>query len=241
MAERKRNYIAISVGMIIQRGGQMCKIKIAVTACLIFMITGCATNSSFYGERLVPSDSYKVLVMVDDKNDNSVFRGNEFLQKEIINNVCQELKNNKINAFNGMEQDIASINSTHVILLVSQGVSVTQGYHQSATMTRDTYRTLVDSHGNTYTYNIPVTTGGGGNSYTVKEVQAVAILFEKLGDGKFRKLGMAYSHGSGMNPLEKRFNMTTTAQVFGYEKDLSTVYSKNFTAAVMELFDLERK
>lgn len=219
----------------------MYKIKTAVTAYLILLIIGCATNSSFYGEhRLLPSDSYKVLVMVDDKNDNAVFKGNEFLQKIIINDVCQELKNNKINAFNGMEQDNSSIDSTHVILLVSQGVSVTQGYHQSAPMTMDTYRTLVDSHGNTYTYSSPVTTGGGGNSYTVKEVQAVAILFEKLGDGNFRKLGMAYSHGSGMNPLEKRFNMTTTAQLFGYEKDLSTVYSKNFVAAAMELFDIDK-
>ena len=69
----------------------------------------------------------------------------------------------------------------------------------------------------------------------------MAILFKKMNDGSLQKLGIAYSHGDGMGFIERGFNMTAAAQVFGYEKDLGSVYSINFVAAVIELFDFENK
>ena len=209
--------------------------------CYVFIL-GCATNSSFYGDkRLLPSNAKQVLIVVDDKNDNSVFKGNDFLQKKIVDDVCQELQKKNIDTVSSLTGSYSEENITHVILLASQGVLTSQGYYSAAPTTMDTYRSGIDSSGNAYTYSVPTTTGGRGNTYTVREVQTMAILFKKMNDGSLQKVGIAYSHGDGMDFLERRFNMTATAQIFGYEKDLGTVYSKNFVAAATELFDFKNK
>jgi len=44
------------------------------------LVVSCATTPSFYGERrLAPSDIGKMLVLIDDRSDNAVLSGNEFL------------------------------------------------------------------------------------------------------------------------------------------------------------------
>jgi hypothetical protein len=75
----------------------------------------------------------------------------------------------------------------------------------------------------------------------VREVQAVAQLFERTpeeADG-YRKLCQSISYGDGMNLIEKRFNMTGTAQILGYQKNPDEVYRKVFVSAALEMFTTE--
>ena len=138
-------------------------ILIFTVFCYVFIL-GCATNSSsFYGDkRLLPSNAKQVLIVVEDKYDNSVFKGNDFLQKRIVDDVCQELQKKNIYAVNSLSGSYSEETITHVILLASQGVVTSQGYHSSAATTRDTYRSAIDSSGKACTYSVPTTTGGGG-------------------------------------------------------------------------------
>jgi hypothetical protein len=46
----------------------------------------------------------------------------------------------------------------------------------------------------------------------------------------------AQAQGDGMNLIERAWNMTRTANLFGYEKDLDSVYRQLFLNAASSLF-----
>jgi len=201
----------------------------------------CATYSSFYGDNnLKPSEIDLVLVVIDAKDDNSVLKRNKFLQSRVIEQVCVLLKEKGINAISGLGKNLERDQCSHLLVLQSQGTTTSKGYHQSAPMTMDSYRSGIDSQGNAYTYSVPQTIGGGGNTYKTRDIQAVAILFEKTTDGQYNEIAQSYSGGDGMSLIERSINMSEAGQVLGYQKRLDSVYATVFVAAADELFTTEK-
>ncbi|RJP74030.1 MAG: hypothetical protein C4532_03285 [Candidatus Abyssobacteria bacterium SURF_17] len=183
-----------------------------ILALICAVACSCATTSSFYGERrLEPTDIGELVVLIDDRADNCILSGNEFLQKSIVDEVCATLQEKCINAIPASSVDVGSEAYTHMLVLQALGTSRSQGYYQSDR-------------------------GGGGTTYTVNMVQAKAVILQKTAEGSFEKLCESYSYGDGMNLLEKRLNMSATGQLLGYEKNLDSVYRQMFVAAASDLF-----
>ena len=208
-----------------------------IVAVAVF-VCSCATYSSFYGPRkIMPSEVTELLVVFEEQSDISAFRDNEFFQFEIVESVCKVLRKKGIIATNGLGEKSDISKCSHILLLVPGDVSISQGYYQSSDYS---YQTGFDSNGCAYTYAVP---NSSGTTYTVKEVRGTAILYYKIeSDDEFAylKLCQSSAYGDGMNLLERQFNRTATAQLFGYEKNTAKVYTSVFVDAAKELFAKEK-
>ena len=187
-----------------------------------------------------------MLVLIDDRSDNAVLSGNEFLQKSIIEEVCGALREKGVNAIPATGQDFDKEAYSHVLVLQPLGTTTTQGYHQPAPLTTPMYQSGIDSQGRAYTSTTTQTVPRSGVTYRVNEVRVRAVVLLKTSEGAqqdgslegvcLEQLCEAQAHGDGMNLFERAWNMTRTAQLFGYEKNLDSVYRQLFLSAASSLF-----
>ena len=215
---------------------------------LYVLVVSCATTPSFYGERrLAPSDISKMVVLIDARSDNAVLGGNEFLQKSIIEGICDALREKGVNATSAIGLDLEKETYSHVLVLQSLGTTTTQGYLHPATLTTPVYQSGIDTQETAYVSSTTQTVPRSGVTYIVNEVRVKAVIFLKTTEGarqdssltesaRFEKLCEAQAHGDGMSFAERAWNMTRTAQLLGHEKSLASVYRDMLFSAASSLF-----
>jgi hypothetical protein len=204
---------------------------------LCALVVSCATAPSFYGERrLAPADVDKMLVLVDDSADNSVLRDNAPLMRACAEEVAGALRALGVDAVAPRGPDVDVEAFSHVLVLQSLGITTTHEYLPPAPTPMPMGRTRTDSTRSVYSDWRTETIQPRGVTYKVNEVHVRAMVVRTVENDQPVEVCEAQAHGDGMNLLERAWNMTRTAHLFGYEKNLDCVYRQLFLSAASSLF-----
>jgi hypothetical protein len=206
---------------------------------LCALVVSCATTPSFYGERrLAPADVGKMLVLVDDSADNGVLRGNAPLIRACAEEVAGALRALGVDAVAPSGLDVNVEAFSHVLVLQSLGTTTTQEYLPPAPVPTPmpVPRTRKESTQDVYLDSTTQTSQPGGVTYKVNEVRVRAMVLRTVENDQPVEVCEAQAQGDGMNLLERAWNMTRTAHLFDYEKNLDSVYRQLFLSAASSLF-----
>jgi len=206
---------------------------------LCSLVVSCATAPSFYGERrLAPADVAKMIVLVGDSADNGVLRGNVPLMRACAEEVAGALRALGVNAVApaGLDVDVEAF--SHVLVLQSLGITTRQGYLPPAPVPTPmpVPRRRGDLTRDVYSDSTTETIQPGGVTYKVNEVRVRAMVLRIVENDQPIEVCEAQAQGDGMNLIERAWNMTRTANLFGYEKNLDSVYRQLFLSAASSLF-----
>jgi len=213
----------------------MTRALLALSLCAL--VVSCVTAPSFYGERrLVPADVGKMIVLVDDSADNGVLRGNAPLMRACAEEVAGALRALGVDAVAPSVLDVDAEAFSHVLVLQSLGITTTQGNLPPAPTPMPVRRTRMDSTRNVYSDSTTQTIQPGGVTYKVNELRVRAMVLRTVENDQAVEVCEAQAQGDGMNLAETAWNMTRTAHLFGYEKNLDSVYRQLFLSAASSLF-----
>jgi len=213
----------------------MTRTLIVVSLCAL--VVSCATAPSFYGERrLAPSDVGKMLVLIDDRSDNAILSGNASLARSIMEEVVRALRALGVDAVAPSGPDVDVEAFSHVLVLQSLGTTTTQGYLPPAPTPMPVPRTRTDSTRSVYSDSTTQTIQPGGVTYKVNEVRVRATVLRTVENDQAVQVCEAQAQGDGMNLAERAWNMTRTAHLLGYDKNLDSVYRQLFLRAASSLF-----
>jgi hypothetical protein len=206
---------------------------------LCSLVVSCATAPSFYGERrLAPADVGKMIVLVDDSGDNGLLRGNVPLMRACAEEVAGALRALGVNAVAPSGPDVDVEAFSHVLVLQSLGITTTQGSLPPAPTPTPmpVPRRRGDLRRNVYSDSTTDTIQPDGVTYKVNEVRVRAMVLRLVENDEPVEVCSAQAQGDGMNLLERAWNMTRTANLFGYEKNLDSVYRQLFVSVASSLF-----
>jgi len=206
---------------------------------LCSLVVSCATAPSFYGERrLAPADVGKMIVLVDDSADNGFLRDNVPLMRACAEEVAGALRALGVDAVapSGPGVDVEAF--SHVLVLQSLGITTTQGSlpPAPAPTPMPVPRRRGDLTRDVYSDSMTQTSQPGGVTYKVNEVRIRAVVLRTVENDQPIEVCEAQAQGDGMNLIERAWNMTRTANLFGYEKNLESVYRQLFLSAASSLF-----
>jgi len=215
----------------------MTRSLLALSLCAL--VVSCATGPSFYGERrLAPADVGKIIVLVDDSSDNGLLRGNVPLMRTCAEGVTSALRALGVNAvaLSGPGVDVEAF--SHVLVLQSLGITTTQGSlpPAPAPTPMPVPRRRGDLRRDVYSDSTAETIQPDGVTYKVNEVRVRAMVLRTVENDQPIAVCAAQAQGDGMNLMERAWNMTRTANLFGYEKNLESVYRQLFVSVASSLF-----
>jgi|GEM_PF-3364808 hypothetical protein len=194
------------------------------------LITSCATTVSYYGEKLTAAEVGTVRLHLDDSQDNSELRDNQFLKDKILAAVTAKLQERGITAVSGLRAKDAGV--THVLILNSGGVSKHTGVRPVTTT--QNYQSGINAQGQAYSYSTPKVSGGG--TYSVTLVNVTAGLYSVDGNGDLTEVCRSYAKGDGQNLLEQRLRSSVVVP----NKQLKERYIRVFTDAASSVFQVRR-
>jgi hypothetical protein len=202
-----------------------CRFSILAIA-IILLVNSCVTTTSHYGTKLTATDVGVVLLQLDDRDDNSELRGNQFLKDEIIAGIATKLHERGITAIAGPSTDMEGV--SHILVLKSGGVSKKTGVRP----VRTTYQhhSGINSAGQAHSYSTPHVSGGG--TYSVTLVKVTATLYSVDKNGSQAEVCRSYAKGDGQNILEGYVRSAAVVP----RKKIAPRYIRTFTDAALSVF-----